>query len=103
MAGVSSSHGRARVAPATTATRTSSPISVHFSMIEAVSAGAARGPRRSEPRAVGGAYNSWNEKDLPRRLPPFELPVRFGGLLQRELVIDPELDLAVTDPAQQLV
>src|SRR5262245_12450587 len=37
---------------------------------------------------------SGNQQRLPCRFPAFELPVRFGGVTQRECLFDPQLQLA---------
>src|SRR5215510_5544591 len=45
---------------------------------------------------------SRDEQHLAGRLASLERPVGLGGLLERELELGPQLELAVTDPAQEL-
>src|SRR5438093_12952997 len=44
-----------------------------------------------------------NEEHLARRLPSLQRPVRVGRVLQGELELGAELELAVADPTQELV
>src|SRR6267142_3620989 len=53
-------------------------------------------------RPPGAARCSRNEEHLPRRLPSLERPVGFRRVLQRELELRAQLELAVPDPAEKL-
>src|SRR5207244_7692167 len=64
------------------------------------SAGRARRRRRSPTSPTG--RGSWHEQDLPRGLAAFQRAMRLGGVLERELELRAQLQLAVADPAEQL-
>src|SRR5205814_8675775 len=58
--------------------------------------------RDRAPSARAAARRSRNEEHLARRLAPLERAVRLRGILERELELHAQLQLALAKPAEQL-
>src|SRR5438552_19129146 len=64
--------------------------------------GAPSGQRGRAPRPRAAARRSRDQEHLARRLPPFQGPVGLGGVLEGELELGPQPELAVANRAEHL-
>src|SRR2546427_11179088 len=113
MAGVSIQRGSKSSAPTTAmrrarATKRETRSHRRRAMAGPPPSAAPRGPRRTHARGPlearegnhGAPRALRDQEDLARGLPALERAMCLGGLGQRELVLDAQLDLPVLDPAQ---
>src|SRR5215472_3653338 len=104
-------HGNDARATTSNAITAPAAINTHFSMAIAPPRFGPSPPSLAHARVGGGstppaarvASLRRDQQDLAGRVPTFERPVRFGGLREREFVLEPKLELAVTDPAEDVV
>src|SRR5207249_11866709 len=89
--GVSTNRGSSVIAAIASTITTAAPMTKSFSM----------DPTSAYRRARGRAL-SRNQQDLSRRLPPLERPVSLGRLRERVLMLEPQRELAVADPAEHV-
>src|SRR4029453_6074983 len=108
MGGVSRSGGRRASVPTTRTRRTATTMRTHRSQPIMGDRKQQRSAPHAGARTVRGSSRCSrlclrNEQDLAGGLATLQGLVRFSRLGERELVLDPQLDLAAADPPEKLL